>query len=353
MQVSKNSLPMSASKKPSKVDAVKEAIDEASSELDEREKALEQREEALRKAVEGVEHEKRLMAGCTPSDVLSLNIGGIKCTMLRKTLCQYDKSMLAARFSGRWDDSIEKDPDGAYFIDQPYDLMKPLIDFLRAKAIETPSMPAHFPKLPDGLDATDFYRAVEYFGLTPFVYQQRFHLHRGLAGSAGIVDGPEPSVSCTSWSTFLLHPLGGHSRGQLKSFEIVLESSDCPQIGWAAYTAHGVPGFNPASGSSGSSGKGLGEEGLTIALDGHRRGVYSSGTQVVATPALALQAGSVVACEFNHSHFRWLVDGAEVAEVRVDSLPTAHGSFSDSRNDGKPHGAISCAGHWRVSQYSY
>jgi hypothetical protein len=27
--------------------------------------------------------------------------------------------MLAAKFSGRWDDSLEKDADGNFFIDQP------------------------------------------------------------------------------------------------------------------------------------------------------------------------------------------------------------------------------------------
>lgn len=57
------------------------------------------------------------MAGRQPADVLTLNFGGTKIQVLRKTLTQYDKSMFAAHFSGRWDDSIEKDAEGSFFID--------------------------------------------------------------------------------------------------------------------------------------------------------------------------------------------------------------------------------------------
>ena len=117
---------MSAMKKRKVGDAVVEALDAARTELERRETKVEEREEALRKALEGVEHEKKLMAGRTPNDVLALNIGGTKIHVLRKTLCQYDKSMLSAHFSGRWDDSVDKDADGYFFIDQPYDLMLPL-----------------------------------------------------------------------------------------------------------------------------------------------------------------------------------------------------------------------------------
>ena len=31
--------------------------------------------------------------------------------------------MLATKFSGRWDESLDKDADGAFFIDQPAKLM--------------------------------------------------------------------------------------------------------------------------------------------------------------------------------------------------------------------------------------
>jgi hypothetical protein len=34
-------------------------------------------------------------------------------------------SMLAAKFSGRWDDSLEKDAHGNFFIDEPVELFQP------------------------------------------------------------------------------------------------------------------------------------------------------------------------------------------------------------------------------------
>ena len=46
-------------------------------------------------------------------------------------MCQFESSLLAAKFSGRWDANVEKDADGAFFIDQPIELMMPLINYLR------------------------------------------------------------------------------------------------------------------------------------------------------------------------------------------------------------------------------
>ena len=78
--------PGSAPKKRKVGDAIADAVHAARAELEEREAKVEEREEALRKALEGVDNEKRLMAGCTPNDVLPLNIGGTKCHVQRKTL---------------------------------------------------------------------------------------------------------------------------------------------------------------------------------------------------------------------------------------------------------------------------
>ena len=54
-----------------------------------------------------------------PCDVLHLNIGGNLTAVLRRTLTSVEGSMLASRFSGRWDESLEKDRNGNFFIDQP------------------------------------------------------------------------------------------------------------------------------------------------------------------------------------------------------------------------------------------
>ena len=225
---------MSSAPKKRRIDALGEAIEQAKAELDEREASLERREEQLKKAIEGVDHEKKLMAGRAPSDVLQLNIGGSHCSVSRRTLCQYEPSLLAAKFSGRWDDNVEKDADGRFFIDQPSHLFMPLVDFryepydnpnpnlnpnpnpnphpnpdpdpnqvdfLRAKAIETPNAaPACPPAI--GEDTTeegksnhraksDFRRMLKFYGMTPFVYQLAVSLHRGQPGTASFVSGME------------------------------------------------------------------------------------------------------------------------------------------------------------------
>ena len=194
-------------------DAVLEALDTARAELEERETTLEQREEALRKAIEGVEHEKKLMAGRRPSDVLTLNIGGTKLAVLRSTLCQFDSSLLAATFSGRWDDSVAKDADGAFFIDQPIELMAPLINYLRDMAITATNvavdLPSSFNAAGETIDvhkSARFRRMVEYYGMTPFVYQQYFEIWRGDGAHSSFTHGPEPSVSCNVWGTYRLSP---------------------------------------------------------------------------------------------------------------------------------------------------
>lgn len=316
-------------------DAVLEALDAARDELDEREAKLEEREEALRKAVEGVEHEKKLMAGRRPSDVIPLNIGGTRCHVLRKTLCQYETSMLAAHFPGRWDNSIEKDADGFFFIDQPYELFIVLINFLRAKAIEAPSSRAEVPA--EVKTSADFHRVVDYYGMTPFVYQQCFSLHRGQERTGEISSGPEPSIDSAAWTTFFLRA-NGHAR-ILNSFEVVIGSVERPQIGWAEISVY-KPQF------SASEHKGVGEEEASVALDRDRGGIFHAGKCKPSTPNLALQAGTVVACEKTRHHFRWLIDGVEVAAVlRADT------SLKNDRPELVP--VISGKGQWKVTKFAY
>ena len=365
---------MSGTTKKRRIDGLVEAIDEAKAELEEREKALEQREEQLKKALEGVDHEKRLMAGRTPSDVLQLNIGGTKIAVSRKTLCQYEPSLLAAKFSGRWDDSVEKDAEGSFFIDQPcevpavtfrttdtssgspephsrlppWQLFLPLINYLRAKAIETPESLVPAPKVGEE-DA--FKRVVEYYGMTPFLYQQSFSLYRGLSGQANIIGGLEPSVSCTTWSTFILSPRNNHDR-RVVSFSVALDSVERPQIGWSSSTSSSFP-----SRVGNNETKGVGDEQASVALDGLRGGVCMNGQVQTAVSGLTLQAGSVVTCELSNGPWRWLVDGQEVAAVH----PSAFASLGQYQSGAvhyqvvnqQPRPTISGKGQWRITQYVY
>jgi len=334
--------------KKRRIDGLVVAIDEAKAELDDREASLERREEQLKKAIEGVSHEKKLMAGRAPSDVLQLSIGGTHCTVSRRTLCQFEQSLLAAKFSGRWDDSVEKDADGRFFIDQPSELFMPLVDFLRAKAIETPGATAVSPPaIGDDKERTvtehksagklrsDFRRLLEYYGMTPFVYQLVVSLHRGQPDTASFVAGVEPGANCTNWSTCMLSP--GHHERKVVSFSVTLDSVERPQIGWAASK------FTPQH-QTGEL-KGVGEDGASIALDGLRGGVCMNGAVHMPLDALTLQAGSVVTCERTDAVWRWLVDGREVAVVQEAAVTSLRG------RDCRP--AISGKGHWRVTHYTF
>lgn len=73
-------------------------LKKARKEIEERDEKIKEREERLSKALEGVDKEKRLMAGRKSDDVLNLNIGGTKCSVSRRTMCQYEDSLLAVNF---------------------------------------------------------------------------------------------------------------------------------------------------------------------------------------------------------------------------------------------------------------
>ena len=82
-------------------------------------------------------------------DIINLNVGGTKLTTLRSTLCQVEDSLLARIFSGRWENNIRRDQDGAVFFDfNPQDFIL-ILDYLRVKKIETPDNPPSLPKVPE------------------------------------------------------------------------------------------------------------------------------------------------------------------------------------------------------------
>lgn len=354
-------------------DAVLQALEQVRAELDDREAQLDQREQALQKAIDGAAHGKKLMAGRTPNDVLALNIGGTRVNVLRKTLCQYDKTMLAAQFSGRWDDKMDKDADGCFFIDQPYELMMALINYLRAKAIAPTStiptpdqfMTSDASKTMAGvMTSKRFKQLVEYYGMAQFVYQQRFCLYRSTDSNAVFfktaASGPEPSIECGTFSTFTVEPAEGNSHRneyRLKSFDVAVQGNvERLMIGWITNDKF----------CSGVNGKGVGEEGTSIALDYGRGGVFFNGDLKQAVSGLALSAGHVVTCEQNQSHFRWLVDGAQVASVShekdslcISEVKEGKGSYSTQCTHkyrmgyGNVTGAVSGMGQWCLKQFEY
>jgi hypothetical protein len=149
--------------------------------LRKRKQALDAKEDELKLLRKQLE-EKNPCIG-TPSDVLRLNVGGKHIEVLRRTLTSLEGSMLAVRFSGRWDEGLEKDAAGNFFIDQDYDLFLLLINYMRARQNMTPLGPPLTSPLERNVDSItrryDFIRMVEYYHATLGVYPVDFKLLRG------------------------------------------------------------------------------------------------------------------------------------------------------------------------------
>ena len=98
-------------------------------------------------------------------DLIDLNVGGTKLTTTRSTLCQVEGSLLASIFSGRWEDNIKRDKDGAVFFDFNPQYFILILDYLRAKKIATPENPPPLPKVPE--DQMESFRSLlQYLGLS-------------------------------------------------------------------------------------------------------------------------------------------------------------------------------------------
>jgi len=115
------------------------------------------------------EAEKRQVAAvcAKKSDIISLNVGGEKCVQRRRsTLCAVEGSLLATRFSGRWEQLADLDEQGRHFINYPPEVFMPILDYLNMKETEDPECPAPFPQGPEGSQPL-FQAMLEFYGLQP------------------------------------------------------------------------------------------------------------------------------------------------------------------------------------------
>ncbi|KAL7534772.1 hypothetical protein ACHAXR_006068 [Thalassiosira sp. AJA248-18] len=304
--------------------------------LKKKQQALEEREIALEKATATLNRDRSEVFGDKAgSDVLHLNIGGDRMAVLRRTLTSVEGSMLASRFSGRWDESLEKDKEGNFFIDQPVELFRPMINYLRAKACETDlAPPIKSPHLKDYESRQDFYRLVEYFGMTPGIYPTVIELHRGEPGSAEIGSFPDCYVKCNEWSTFTCQTLG-HKR-EITSFEVVLGNVERMQIGWINESRY-------VENLSNDNRNGVGEEENSVALDCCRGGLLVQG-EYTNLEGLSIGTGSVIRCE--QKGHRWMVDGKiVVSSIASDEVRHFENSFlppTGHVNNGEEDKIIPC-----------
>jgi len=143
--------------------------------LDKREAALSAAQREVQKAREAVFAERRSLeaekeryvGSAGTSDVLRLNIGGERTVSVQRgTLCAVSDSKLASTFGGRWDGSLPRDKDGAFFVDFDPDLFLPLLAYLRMKRIQDTAAPLTPQTLPTvvGREA-EFMQMLKFYGI--------------------------------------------------------------------------------------------------------------------------------------------------------------------------------------------
>jgi hypothetical protein len=163
-------------------------------------------------------------------DVLELNVGGTHCTVLRRTLCQMEGSMLAIRFSGQCDESLEKDAAGRFVIDQSIELFGPLLRYLRDMSNESQALPkVRPPFFKDESKQHSFQRMLDYYGCTAWVYRFEIVLLKGVRNDTVISQLPgRHEVETKDLSTFALRTDGL----RIDAFEIEFGTAKDAMIGW-------------------------------------------------------------------------------------------------------------------------
>ena len=283
--------------------------------LQQRKKDLEQRENELKRAREAFEKENPSFG--TPSDVLTLNVGGTCISVLRRTLTCVEGSMLATRFSGRWDDSLEKDKEGNFFIDQPFNLFSMMIDHLRAMQIETPSGPPVTPPLgsigKNDKQRLDFIRMAEYYGLTLAIYPMEFSMVNCDRTNVELVCQPANySIDAPDLVTVSLSPASSHRR-QISAFEVTLGSFSSAKIGW------------------------IGGEHHALLLDCSHSTITGPDGVLGTVHGVSIEEGSILRFEVDGN--KWFVNGQLVAfcdsmASNVLQMQTLHSIFGNCPSNG-------------------
>ena len=213
---------------------VETAINELQALLLSREKELKEREEEFERRLTRFDAEHPNAGRDT--DVLELNVGGgCQVSVLRRTLTQFDESMLASRFSGRWDDSLEKDSEGKFFIDQDPAIFLILINYLRQldmtsrNDIRVPCPEANF----------DFCWMLEYYNLMPAVYRLEWkYWHKEDIGYFTVLKSPYGSSILTSEDdndAFTVLDLRHFDKGVSEFTAVFDKGVSNGEIGWAAH----------------------------------------------------------------------------------------------------------------------
>jgi BTB/POZ domain len=286
------------------------------------------------------------------SDVLHLNVGGSKqIAVFRSTLMCLEGSMLATRFSGRWDDILEKDRDGNFFIDQPADLFVPMIEFLQCKAKETlQPFSSSFPSIEDFGGSfgrfKKFVEMVEYYGMTSIVLPPRIRLlstkHRDSVRISGHYIDARDHIMC-DLVTWPWEPR------RIQSFEVTNEAINTLKVGWMM----GTWDFPDASKQPESLNVPIGTMWGSIGyccvgnvVQYLSNDIFGPSQSRNVEAGMSVQAGCSIRCERRGSNFTWSAGGKAF---------THDPGFSDNSNHLSYYRvpAFSGRGKWWISNIRY
>mmetsp|Transcript_21972 Transcript_21972/g.32453 ORF Transcript_21972/g.32453 Transcript_21972/m.32453 type:complete len:317 (-) Transcript_21972:11-961(-) len=269
-----------------------EILSDREKELEAREKKMKREQEQLNVEIAKLNSEKnKVYFDTSPNDVLNLNVGGTKVAIFRRTLTSVPDSMLASMFSGRWDDSLDKDKDGYFFINQRYSLFGPMLDYLMDRENGTEKYP--MVSIPN--PSNNFLRMVEYYGMTQGLYPTTLKiLPPGSADSVEMI-GPNHAIA-KSWTHFRI-VADGHGR-RIKTYEVTIIEVQRIQIGWTTNCEY------LCKYPSDENGVGDVVEGMALDLFKSKFLVSGRGTSV---EGLAHAEGTVVRSEDYGK--RWYVNG--------------------------------------------
>ena len=297
-----------------------EKLSEAIEALKTEKRQLEEEKADIAEKRRRLEEDSSVIYGNTkPSDVIHLNVGGKRIDVLRRTLCYVEGSMLASKFSGRWDDSLEKDKDGNFFINQDFDCLYKLIKFLRDKEIESPKYPVSSPEGDE-----DFYRLLEYYGMMDAVYPTLLvPIYVPEDDAFCITNGK--AINASEWCTFDL-TRQHHSR-KIESVEVQLGDVQRLQIGLQVVDKNkcilGTYKFNY------SQSEGVGNLKDTYSIDPLRSCALIQGAKL-AIDNVDIKEGTVIKVELSGNYY---VDGKLIASV--DGKDGSHkiGMYIQTYND--------------------
>jgi hypothetical protein len=232
-----------AGRAPSLEGTIEKGISSLRALLRKRGQELDRRESEIKRLKEDFEREHPAFAAKSPGDVLRLNVGGTRIDVSRRTLTSAEGSLLASQFSGRWDESLEKDADGNFFLDLPVNLFLILVNYLRSRelvSLSGPDVPS--PSL-EGMNADEqicFLRMVDHYGVALDVFPFSLHPVGSNRAFVAEVERVRPGVAIPAEgggrlpSTFALRPTTGfgHSHS-IKAFEVAVERGTKAMVGVA------------------------------------------------------------------------------------------------------------------------